>query len=117
MRSTTTLSFTGLATLLAALSMLGAFSIDTYLLAFASIQTSLHASSIEVQQTLTAYMLSFAVMTLWHGALSDSFGRRNVVLVALIVLRLVHLVALPRIPCITFVGVPWMQGWPLVLGW
>ncbi len=85
MRSTTTLSFTGLATLLAALSMLGPFSIDTYLPAFASIQTSLHASSIEVQQTLTAYMLSFAVMTLWHGALSDSFGRRNVVLVALIV--------------------------------
>ncbi|MBR7799937.1 multidrug effflux MFS transporter [Undibacterium fentianense] len=85
MRSTTPLSNAGLATLLAALSMLGPFSIDTYLPAFASIQTSLHASSIEVQQTLTAYMLSFAVMTLWHGALSDSFGRRNVVLVALVV--------------------------------
>ncbi len=85
MRSKDTLSFTHLAVLLAALSMLGPFSIDTYLPAFASIQTSLHATSIEVQQTLTAYMLSFAVMTLWHGALSDSFGRRNVVLVALVV--------------------------------
>ncbi|MBC3882062.1 multidrug effflux MFS transporter [Undibacterium sp. LX40W] len=85
MRSKDTLSFTHLAVLLAALSMLGPFSIDTYLPAFESIQTSLHATSIEVQQTLTAYMLSFAVMTLWHGALSDSFGRRNVVLIALIV--------------------------------
>ncbi|MFZ6820410.1 multidrug effflux MFS transporter [Undibacterium sp. Ji22W] len=85
MRSKTKLSNAGLATLLAALSMLGPFSIDTYLPAFGSIQASLHASPIEVQQTLTAYMLSFAVMTLWHGALSDSFGRRNVVLVALVV--------------------------------
>lgn len=85
MQSKIKLSNAGLATLLAALSMLGPFSIDAYLPAFASIQTSLHASSIEVQQTLTAYMLSFAAMTLWHGALSDSFGRRNVVLVALVV--------------------------------
>lgn len=85
MRSKDTLSFNHLAVLLAALSMLGPFSIDTYLPAFASIQSSLQATSIEVQQTLTAYMLSFAVMTLWHGALSDSFGRRNVVLIALVV--------------------------------
>ena len=46
---------------------------------------NLHASSIEVQQTLTAYMLAFAGMVLWHGALSDAFGRRNVILVALVV--------------------------------
>ncbi|MFZ6842771.1 multidrug effflux MFS transporter [Undibacterium sp. RuTC16W] len=72
-----------LATLLAALAMLGPFSIDTYLPAFPAIQASLQASAIEVQQTLTAYMLSFAVMTLWHGALSDAFGRRNVILVSL----------------------------------
>jgi DHA1 family bicyclomycin/chloramphenicol resistance-like MFS transporter len=30
-------------------------------------------------------MLAFAVMVLWHGALSDAFGRRNVILVALVV--------------------------------
>jgi DHA1 family bicyclomycin/chloramphenicol resistance-like MFS transporter len=29
-------------------------------------------------------MLSFAAMVLWHGALSDAFGRRNVILVSLI---------------------------------
>ncbi|RXM07232.1 MFS transporter, partial [Citrobacter sp. AAK_AS5] len=38
---------------------------------------------IEVQQTLSVYLLAFAVMTLWHGALSDRFGRRRVILVAL----------------------------------
>lgn len=75
----------GLAVILAALAMLGPFSIDTYLPAFPSIQAGLQATPLEVQQTLTAYMLSFAVMTLWHGALSDAFGRRNVILVALAV--------------------------------
>ncbi|MFZ6692164.1 multidrug effflux MFS transporter [Undibacterium sp. SXout20W] len=85
MRSNIKLSNAGLATLLAALAMLGPFSIDTYLPAFPNIQATLQASSLQVQQTLTAYMLSFAAMTLWHGALSDSFGRRNVILVALMV--------------------------------
>jgi DHA1 family bicyclomycin/chloramphenicol resistance-like MFS transporter len=33
-----------------------------------------------MQQTLSAYLLGFAVMNLFHGALSDSFGRRPVVL-------------------------------------
>ena len=79
------LSAGGLATLLAALSMLGPFSVDAYLPAFPHIQTSLGATELEVQQTLTAYMLAFAGMSLWHGALSDAFGRRNVVLVGLIV--------------------------------
>ena len=74
-----------LAALLAGLSMLGPFSIDAYLPAFPNIQADLHASAIEVQQTLSAYMLAFAAMVLWHGALADAFGRRNVILVALVV--------------------------------
>ena len=74
-----------LALLLAGLAMLGPFSVDTYLPAFPNIESTLHASFIEVQQTLTAYMLSFGVMILWHGALSDTFGRRNVILVSLAV--------------------------------
>lgn len=74
-----------LALMLAGLAMLGPFSIDTYLPAFPNIEASLHATPIEVQQTLTAYMLAFSVMILWHGALSDAFGRRNIILVALAV--------------------------------
>ncbi|MES2756320.1 MAG: multidrug effflux MFS transporter [Pseudomonadota bacterium] len=74
-----------LAALVASLAMLGPFSIDAYLPAFPNIQAELHASAIEVQQTLTAYMLAFAAMVLWHGALSDAFGRRSIVLVSLVV--------------------------------
>ena len=73
----------GIAILLASLSALGPFSIDTYLPSFHDIGESLHATPIEVQQTLTAYMLSFAIMALWHGAISDALGRRRVVLVSL----------------------------------
>ncbi|CAN7601966.1 multidrug effflux MFS transporter [Pseudoduganella sp. LjRoot289] len=78
------LSAFALAIVLAALAMLGPFSIDAYLPAFPSIEASLRATPIEVQQTLTAYMLAFAAMVLWHGALADAFGRRNVVLVSLV---------------------------------
>ncbi len=80
-----------LAILLAGLAMLGPFSVDTYLPAFPNIEANLHASFIEVQQTLTAYMLSFGVMILWHGALSDTFGRRNVILTSLAVFAVASL--------------------------
>lgn len=73
----------GLAALLAALAAIGPFSIDTYLPAFPEIGAALGATQIEVQQTLTAYMTTFAVMALWHGALSDAFGRRRVIIVTI----------------------------------
>ena len=69
--------------LLAALSALGPFSIDTYLPSFHDIGASLNATPLQVQQTLTAYMIPFAVMSLWHGALADALGRRRVILVSL----------------------------------
>ncbi len=72
----------GIATLLASLSALGPFSIDTYLPSFHEIGEKLQATPLEVQQTLSAYLFSFALMTLWHGAISDRFGRRKVILVA-----------------------------------
>ncbi|MEO7152324.1 MAG: multidrug effflux MFS transporter [Burkholderiaceae bacterium] len=69
-----------LAALLACLGMLGPFSIDTYLPAFTGIAQSIGATPVEMQQTLSAYLFGFALMNLFHGALSDSFGRRPVVL-------------------------------------
>ena len=68
------------AVLLACLGMLGPFAIDTYLPAFAGIAQSIGATPVQMQQTLSAYLFGFAVMNLFHGALSDSFGRRPVVL-------------------------------------
>lgn len=69
-----------LSVLLAVLGMLGPFSIDTYIPAFSGIARSLGASPVEMQQTLSAYLFGFAFMSLFHGAISDSLGRRPVVL-------------------------------------
>jgi DHA1 family bicyclomycin/chloramphenicol resistance-like MFS transporter len=69
-----------LAALIAALSMVGPFSIDMYLPALPSIGTALAAPSIAVQQTLSIYLFAYALMMLWHGALSDALGRRPIVL-------------------------------------
>lgn len=60
--------------------MLGPFSIDTYLPAFSGIAQSLGATPVQMQQTLSAYLFGFAFMSLFHGAISDSLGRRPVVL-------------------------------------
>ena len=69
-----------LAVLLACLATLGPFSIDTYLPAFSGIAASIGATPVQMQQTLSAYLFGFAAMNLFHGALSDSLGRRPVVL-------------------------------------
>jgi len=74
--------------ILAGLSTLGPFAIDTYLPSFGAIAADLGATELQVQQSLTAYMLPFAIMALWHGAVSDALGRRRVVLAGLIVFAL-----------------------------
>ncbi len=74
-----------LSVLLASLGMLGPFSIDTYLPAFDGIARSTGATPVQLQQTLSSYLAGFALMNLFHGALSDSFGRRPVVLGGLLV--------------------------------
>lgn len=81
----------GLAILLAALSTLGPFSIDTFLPAMQAIGLSLSASPLQMQQALTVYLLCYAVMMLWHGSISDAIGRRPVVLVTTLLFSLASL--------------------------
>lgn len=69
--------------LIAGLSMIGPFAIDTYLPSFLEMEHSLGASALQIQQSLTAYLIPFAFMSLWHGSISDALGRRRVILVAL----------------------------------
>ena len=69
-----------LALLLAALGMLGPLAVDTYIPAFPTIANDLGASALQMQQTFSVYLIGFAVMFLFHGALSDSFGRKPIIL-------------------------------------
>jgi len=65
--------------LMAALTMLGPFSIDTYLPAFPAMQAALPATEVQMQLTLTVYFIGFAVVSLFHGAISDAIGRKPVI--------------------------------------
>lgn len=60
---------------LASLAALAPFAIDTYLPAFHVMGEALEATDIQIQQSLTFYLLPYAAMTLCHGAISDAIGR------------------------------------------
>ena len=70
---------------LSMLSMIGPFSIDTPFPAFAEMGDALQVSSGELQLVVTAYMLAFASMSLFHGPISDAVGRKPVILWSLVV--------------------------------
>lgn len=68
-----------LSVVLASLAALAPFAIDTYLPAFTALETDLAAQPVALQQSLTFYLLPYAIMTLWHGAISDSIGRMTTI--------------------------------------
>lgn len=69
-----------LAWLLGSYTMLGPFSISTYMPFFPVLMVSLGATQVELQQTLSAYLAAFGFMMLLHGPLSDALGRRPIIL-------------------------------------
>lgn len=77
--------------IVAVLSMLAPFTIDTYLPSFPAIAAELSASPVELQQTMGIYLLAFALTTLVYGPLSDAFGRRPVALASLLLYSLASL--------------------------
>ncbi len=68
---------------LALLAMIGPFSIDTPFPAFGQIGDEFDATTAEMQLIVTAYMGSFAVMSIFHGPLSDAVGRKPVLVAGL----------------------------------
>lgn len=71
----------GITVLLATMSMLGPFSIDTMFPAFESMGRALPAGPVELQQLVSVYLIAFAAMSVLHGPISDAVGRRPVVIV------------------------------------
>lgn len=65
---------------LALLAMIGPFTIDTIFPAFGRIAAEFGSSDVALQQLVSAYLASFAVMSVFHGPLSDALGRRRVML-------------------------------------
>lgn len=77
-----------LAILLGGLAMFGPFSIDTIFPAFPQMAAQLGADKIAMQQTISVYLLAYALMSIVHGPLSDAIGRRRVILGGLLVFTL-----------------------------
>ena len=74
--------------LLGALAACGPISIDMYLPSMPSIAQAFMVSTSAAQTTLTSFMLGFSVGMLLYGPLSDSFGRRPVLLGGIIMYAL-----------------------------
>jgi DHA1 family bicyclomycin/chloramphenicol resistance-like MFS transporter len=75
--------------LVTVLTMLGPFSVDTYLPAFPAMESDYGISTAHMSQTLGAFLFAFAFSTLAWGPLMDRFGRKHVVLVSLLGFALV----------------------------
>lgn len=65
------------------MSMIGPFTIDTYLPSFPDIAAEFGIGLGAMAQTLSVYMVAFAASTLVWGPLTDAFGRRRVSLAAM----------------------------------
>lgn len=75
----------GFVLLLSALTAIGPFTFDTYLAAFPQIAEDLDAPASAVQLTIAASLAGLAAGQLLIGSVSDAFGRRRPLLVALAV--------------------------------
>lgn len=68
----------------ALLSMIGPFSIDTYLPSFPAIEANFDVSRALLSQSMGVYLFAFAFSTLLWGPVSDRIGRRLVILGSLL---------------------------------
>ena len=74
------LSRARLVLILAALTMVGPFTIDAIFPAFEVMTHELGADKVAMQQTMSVYLVAFAAASLFHGSLSDALGRRPVII-------------------------------------
>ena len=71
--------------LLSLLTALGPLSMDMYLPSLPAIGEALGAPISQVQLTISSYLIGFAVGQMIYGPISDRYGRRPVILIALMV--------------------------------
>ena len=72
-----------LTALLAALSAIGPLTTDMYLPSLPDIARQLNASTAQVQFTISAYLIGFAVGQIFYGPVSDRHGRKPILMMAI----------------------------------
>jgi DHA1 family bicyclomycin/chloramphenicol resistance-like MFS transporter len=96
--------------LLAMLTGLGPLSVDMYLASLPSIGRLLGAPTSQVQLTISAYLIGFAIAQIFHGPLSDRHGRRPVLLIALGIYLLATLACAFAFSIETLIGARFLQA-------
>lgn len=83
----------GIATILAfALIPLSGFATDIYIPSLPTMAGEMHVSSIQVQLTLSIFLISYGVSQLFIGSVLDSFGRYKIGLYSLLVFAVASLI-------------------------
>ncbi|MCW8901709.1 MAG: multidrug effflux MFS transporter [Gammaproteobacteria bacterium] len=70
--------------IIALMTMIGPFTIDSYLPSFPAIEAEFNISRALLSQSLGFYLAAFALATLIFGPLTDRLGRRPVILISLL---------------------------------
>jgi multidrug resistance protein len=79
----------GISTILAfALIPLSGFATDIYIPSLPTMAATIHVSEIQVQLTLTLFLISYGVSQLFIGSILDSFGRYKINLISLLIFAL-----------------------------
>jgi len=110
MSQITTISTRRLSLILGALAMFGPFAIDTLFPAFPLVARDFAVSSFAMQQTITVYLVAYALMSLLHGPLSDAWGRKPVLLAG------TALFALASVGCALASSLSELLAWRAVQG-
>lgn len=83
----------GIATILAfSLLPLSGFATDIYIPSLPTMAATIHVSDIQVQLTLTLFLISYGISQFFIGSILDSFGRYKINLVCLIIFAIASIV-------------------------
>ncbi len=96
--------------LLAAVSMIGPFSIDAVFPAFPLIGARFGVDAAALQQLISVYLITYAAMSLFHGAISDAIGRKPVMVGGILVYALASVGAARSTSFAMLLGCRALQG-------
>lgn len=84
--------YEGMATFLAfAILPLSGFATDIYLPSLPAMASAMHVSSLQVQVTITLYLVSYGISQLFIGSVLDSYGRYRIGMIGLLIFALASL--------------------------
>ncbi|MDE1473355.1 Bcr/CflA family multidrug efflux MFS transporter [Xenorhabdus bovienii] len=104
------LSYLGLVLILGLLSMLMPLAIDMYLPSMPTIATNFGVDAGRVQMTLSSYILGFAIGQMVYGPMSDSLGRKPVIVGGVIVFAIASAACALSQNIDTFISMRFLHG-------